>query len=244
MEDFLINRIFKKIVANPEFQNIYFTAFLDKFVYAATDLETELSKKSRKQAIEDLLTAFTYLIDFEGKMTPSDFVDVGNIINAVSGIEGFRKINVSAGNYAEWIPIPANKIYYSLYILLDNYYNVWNERDIYEKEAAFHISLMRIHPFEDGNKRVAKLVMDANFVKQNYPPVIITEGETELYYKFINEEDVMGFAKFLKAKSLDELSNIMGYYKTLNKIPITDSLVDEAEEQNDIGEDLKARGRK
>ena len=36
-------------------------------------------------------------------------------------------------------------------------------RDIYEREALFHIGLMRIHPFEDGNKRTAKIIMNANF---------------------------------------------------------------------------------
>ncbi|MBQ7031790.1 MAG: hypothetical protein IJN13_05470, partial [Bacilli bacterium] len=65
-----------------------------------------------------------------------------------------------------------------------------------------------------------------NFVKQNYPPVVITEGETELYYEFINNEDVIGFAKFLKSKSLQELSTMMSYYKVAKKIPITDSVIE------------------
>ena len=39
---------------------------------------------------------------------------------------------------------------------------------IYEREALFHIGLMRIHPFEDGNKRTAKIIMNANFFKKNY----------------------------------------------------------------------------
>ena len=119
-----------------------------------------------------------------------------------------------------------NSIYYSIYSLLDNYYNVWTYRDVYEKEAEFHIMLMRIHPFEDGNKRAAKILMNANFVKQNYPPVIITEGDTELYYKFINNQDVMGFAKFLKERSLQELQTLISYYKVAHKIPITDSVID------------------
>jgi len=227
MSNFSINDIFQKLLEDENFREKYILSFLDRFVYKATDLEKGLTTEQRKKAISNLLDAYQYLIlSVDDKLSPVDISYVGDSINKESGFEGFRKIEVSAGKYAEWAPVPSRNIYFSLYSLLDNYYNVWNDRDIYEKEAAFHITLMRIHPFEDGNKRTAKILMNANFVKQNYPPVVITEGDTDLYYRFINDQDVEGFAKFLKEKSLQELNILISYYKIAYDIPITDSILD------------------
>lgn len=226
MSNIDITEIFEKLLSNPEFKEQYFLAFLDRFVYNTTDLEKGLNQEERKKAIESLLDAFHYLMQVEApKLSPIDIVTVGNFINKDNGIEGFRKINVSAGRYAEWMPVPASSIYYQLYSLLNNYYNIWCDRDVYEKEALFHIHFMRIHPFEDGNKRMSKLLMNANLVKQNYPPVIMTESDTETYYNFINKMDVEGFAKFLKERSLQELQTLISYYKVAHNIPITDSVI-------------------
>ena len=79
---------------------------------------------------------------------------------------------------------------------------------------------MRIHPFEDGNKRVAKTKLSRNLMHQNKAPVIIEESETDLYYKFINDCDYIGFAEFIETKSMAELTNMVGLFKTLNDIPI------------------------
>lgn len=227
MSNFSINDIFSKLLEEDEFKEQYFLAYLDRFVYNATDLEKGLNQEERKKAIESLLNAFHYLMQSDApKLSPVDISVVGDFINKEDGIEGFRKINVSAGKYAEWTPVAANSIYYQLYSLLNNYYNVWTDRDVYEKEADFHIHLMRIHPFEDGNKRMSKIIMNANLVKQNYPPVIITEADTDIYYNFINNMDTSGFAKFLKERSLQELQTLMSYYKVMHKIPITSSVIE------------------
>lgn len=159
------------------------------------------------------------------KISPSDIAEVGSMVNREAGISGFRKINVLAGNFANWSPSAPQKIYYDVYSLLDNYYNVWSYgNDVYEREARFHISLMRIHPFEDGNKRTAKLIMMANFVKQNYPPVILTERDTNTYYNFINNEDIKGFADFLRNRSFEELRTLISIYKTIHNIPIIEDM--------------------
>ncbi len=221
-----LKKYFEFFLKDEKLKEDYMVLFLDRFVYAATDLENGMSNEERKVAIEHLLEGFHYLLETDRKLAPLDIIEVANYVNVEAGIKGVRKINVSAGNLANWTPVAPQKIYYALYSLLDNYYNVWTYREVYEKEAAFHIALMRIHPFEDGNKRMAKLLMNANLMKQSYPPVVITEGETKQYYQFINDEDVLGFASFLRYKSLEEMRQLIGYYKLKNKIPITESIED------------------
>lgn len=239
MEQIQIDDIFATIMKDKRFRKQYLLAYLDRFVYSTTDLEYGFNADKRKKAIESLIEAFDVLWEFrDTKLSPYDIVKIGDIVNRDDGFSGFRRVNVSAGNYAEWIPIRPNQIVYSMYSLFDNYYNVWNERDVYEKEAEFHIKFMRIHPFEDGNKRTAKILLNANLIRQNYPPVIISEEETTQYYKYINDEDVRGFANFLRIRSLHELNTLMSYYKVSKKIPIQDSVV------NYIQEDIKKSGNK
>ena len=55
-------------------------------------------------------------------------------------------------------------------------------------------------------------------------PVIIEDEETDLYYKFINEQDYTGFAEFIRNKSENELTTMVGLYKMLNKLPINAEL--------------------
>ena len=232
MENITTQHIFKKVLENEDFKKDYYMIYLDRFVYQTVDVEKQTGLK-RKEIIINLLEAFNYLIENKNEMmSPFDVLNVANVVNKEKGIEGFRKINVLAGTFADWQPEKPNRIYLAMYSLFDNYYNVWNVRDIYEKEAAFHINLMRIHPFEDGNKRTAKLITNANLIRQNIPPVIITEDETEEYYNFINKQDVIGFANFLKSKSLQELNFLMSLYKNVNHIPITESLINEIDTNN------------
>ena len=213
MADFKTTQVFANLLENEKFKNYYFRNFLDRFV------EELCKNEEKKKPIDNLLEVLNYLVAIEeGKLSPFDVIDIANKINIEDGIAGFRKINVLPGNYANWNPTSPNKIYMAMYSLFDNYYNVWNIRNVFEREAAFHISFMRIHPLEDGNKRVAKLIMSANLLKQNIPPVLITENETELYYDFINNEDVLGFAKFLENKSLEELQLLMSNYFTSEEI--------------------------
>lgn len=227
MEKVEVNKIFEKLIEDKYFRDDYLLAYMDRFVYTATDLEKQLDYERRKNAIECLINAFIELNKYDGSMLSAyDLVKIGDIVNKDEGISGFRRINVSAGRYAKWVPVYSQKIIYELYNLLNNYYKVWIDRDVYEKEAAFHIYFMRIHPFEDGNKRTAKIILNYNLIKQNYPPVIISESETQIYYEFINNEDVIGFANYLREKSMNELNTMMSYYKVSNNIPITESVVD------------------
>ncbi len=221
MDELKIKQLFEKLFKNDEFREKYLRYFLDRFVYSTTDLEDE---SKRKENIEKLLEAFKLLQEKDYKISTFDIRDVGDIIGRDEGIEGFRRTYVSPGKYATWEVSPAREIIPRLYSLFNDYYKVWDIRPVYEREAAFHIQLIRIHPFQDGNKRVAKLLLAFNLIKQGYPPVIINESETELYYDFINNEKVDDFEAFLKNKSIEELSDMISLYKLNYDIPITENI--------------------
>jgi Fic family protein len=75
------------------------------------------------------------------------------------------------------------------------------------KKAAFiHYELARIHPFVDGNGRVARLLTNLYLMEQGYPPIILKKTERQLYYKALNkanEGDLSLFAGFI-AKAVHE----------------------------------------
>lgn len=223
-----IKALFLKLMSDEEFKNKYYHSFLDRFVYSNASLDRELTKDEKLKVISNLMNAFnTFMHLPREKMSPFDIKDAGDLVNDGEH-HGFRRINVSAGKYAKgWEPVPPTAILYNLYSLIDCYYNIWNERDEYEKEADFHISFMRIHPFEDGNKRTGRLLMNANLVREGLPPIIIDEDEKEKYYEFINNRDIKGFTSFLRRKSIHELGNIISFYKAIYNIPITDSLLED-----------------
>ncbi len=226
------SEVIKKIINDEEFMSKYLDMFLDRFVYQTLEIEGTIDKEERKKQIDDLLNGFNVIMNmsFE-KISPFEIQKIGDCVNN-DKYSGFRKINVLPGKYANWEPVEPKMIIPELYNLINNYYNVWSERDIFEKEALFHIWFMRIHPFEDGNKRIGKIILNANLLKQNTPPVLIDSEYTEKYYEYINNEDVKGFAHFLKAKSYQEYATLLSYYKVEKNIPINESLVNYFAEQS------------
>ena len=218
--------IYRTLIQDKEFAKEYFDYFLDRFVYSMADVEEKDNNTERKEMIENLLLAFKTAISFQTeKLGTVEIQKIANIINNKDGIADFRKINVSAGTKATWTVTPPNRIYFEVYSLLNNYYNVWSAlEDIFEKEAMFHIAFMRIHPFEDGNKRVSRLLLNLNLMKAGYPPVLITEEETDEYYQYINDYDIKGLTKFLSHKSYYESVGIIFFYKAIKDIPINQSI--------------------
>lgn len=51
----------------------------------------------------------------------------------------------------------------------------------------FHVQFERIHPFQDGNGRVGRLIMFKECLKHNIKPIIITEELKGFYYRGLKE---------------------------------------------------------
>ncbi len=210
----------------PEFFRKYEKLYIERFIYNSTEIEGIKTPEERKIFVEQMLKAFYSIYHNDGaKIAVTDILNLSNLINEEYGLNGFRRTLVYPGDYASFKPCEPSKIYYALYILLDNYYNIWSDEHIspYLREAMFHINFMRIHPFEDGNKRTGKIIMASNLLKAKCAPVIITEDDTEVYYSFINNMDYEGFAEFLKNRSKIEMDTLVGWFKMENDISMYES---------------------
>ena len=78
---------------------------------------------------------------------------------------------------------------------------------IFKKEAIFHIRFERIHPFNDGNGRTGRIIMNQHLLKAGLAPVIIPGIMSDDYKRYIDSVDIDGFAKYLFGNSSQQLTN-------------------------------------
>ena len=63
--------------------------------------------------------------------------------------------------------------------------------------ALFHYRFIRIHPFDDGNGRVARILMNFILMQFGYPPVIIKTEDKENYYAVLRLADAGELEPFI-----------------------------------------------
>jgi len=75
-----------------------------------------------------------------------------------------------------------------------------------KKAAYIHHEFVRIHPFIDGNGRVARLLTNFYLIKKGYSPIVIQKEDRKNYYKSLNKADngdLSDFAVFI-ARAVNE----------------------------------------
>ena len=115
--------------------------------------------------------------------------------------KGFRKIQVVIRG-SDHIPPEPEKIPNLMMYYIYNYNN--DEQDIFNKVARYHIEFEKIHPFEDGNGRTGRLLINYELIKNNLPPVVIEKEGRVKYFEFLRNNDIKGFAEWIKELSIRE----------------------------------------
>lgn len=65
-------------------------------------------------------------------------------------------------------------------------YNI-KQKKTFEDVLDFHVQFERIHPFQDGNGRIGRLIMFKECLKYNIVPFIIEDNLKMFYYRGLKE---------------------------------------------------------
>jgi len=94
-------------------------------------------------------------------------------------------------------------------------------RDDLESAIYVHLRIAGIQPFEDGNKRTARLIQDALLVRAGYSSAVIYAGEGTFYFNLLGEAlaandkgkvvGQRGFYDFIASKVNEAFDEIIGH---------------------------------
>ena len=222
---------------DPIFYQKYIKTLNNRLIYSNNRLERTNEEMDafyeypNINALNDNYEAFNILLEKltskeERPLTQELIIKVANTINAHADYIsfGYRKLGNDV-KFEDKYPIEKHEnIKNKMQELLDKYYGEWSKLDVFEREARFNIEFLRIHPFEDGNGRTSRLLLNFNLLRQGYAPVLIPVDKREEYFAARNREDVDSIRKLFKESSEHELSalnDLIEKYKKENEKPRT-----------------------
>ncbi len=104
--------------------------------------------------------------------------------------------------------------------------------------VVFHAKFENIHPFQDGNGRVGRMIILKQCLDNDIVPVIIRDSNKAEYYRFLNkaqhEEDYNGLIRYFEKEQQYYMDNTMQMLYTLEELDIinNESIDDAIEEDN------------
>ncbi len=122
---------------------------------------------------------------------------IGGIDDGIAGRWRKEYEFVRIGSYM--VPAPEH-IVRMIEVLLHEY-KTNQDVNIFQKIAWFHLQFETIHPFNDGNGRIGRVLINMQLQEYGYPNIIIRNKEKDLYYKT--------FKDFRESKSTKSMENIM-----------------------------------
>jgi len=94
---------------------------------------------------------------------------------------------------------------------LIEWYRCEKGKDAITLATEFHYRFVRIHPFDDGNGRVARILMNFILMKHGYPPVIIRTEDKENYYRVLtlaDSDQMEPFVEYVATNLIQSLETI------------------------------------
>lgn len=174
--------------------------------------------------------AFLFAIG-SGPITIPNIIKINSLVNNGSGIhEGFKTSNNEIGG-ASFETCPKEMVSLRLQELLFKYNTEWaleiptfDEKSnpqlkndylkaICEREAKFHIEFERIHPFEEGNGRTGRIILNKNLIDNELAPILITPEMHDFYIQCIAERDYKTLGNYIFLLSSVSLTEMMSAYR-------------------------------
>lgn len=184
-------------------------SYAETYAILFNDNEFKISAKPMEiyEAINHKYAINYVLNSLENDLTESMIIEIGKLINKnISDISGYRTVNVGIRGAEHIPPKPAQIPQMMMYFVYN--YNHTEYDDIYNKIAQTHIQYERIHPFEDGNGRTGRLLINYELLRNNMAPLVIPKEQRTDYFRMLELNDSIQLSKFLKELSFQERQRI------------------------------------
>lgn len=107
---------------------------------------------------------------------------------------------------------PPEDVHKELKTLLTDYYH--NRQQTFENILNFHVRFEQIHPFQDGNGRVGRLLMFKECLANNIVPFIITDELKMYYYRGLREwGHINGYLTDTCLTAQNQYKDLLEYFK-------------------------------
>ena len=146
--------------------------------------------KSLREIYEALNTREAMGLVFSNKLKirEKDIIKLHEVLIKNTGVAaGYKKLpNFLLGKNLK--TTPPEKVKGEMESLI-RWYNKNDDIHPLQRAAIFHGRFERIHPFEDGNGRVGRLLINIMLLSNNYPPLIIRKSQRMSYFSCLEAFD-------------------------------------------------------
>jgi len=202
----------KKLLSAQEledFEKVFFT----KYVHGTTAIEgntlteeeayqllaTDLTPKNKTVNETFEVSNYTHVREYttkcSGNITEKMILQIHKYL--MTGVRGYNGKLINAGEYRdgkaillgiEYTPPPPEMVSQQLRLLIAEYASKLDD-GIHPLEAAsnFHQKFEEIHPFQDGNGRVGREVLNYMLTEEGFPPIYITPKHRSDYLNTLQE---------------------------------------------------------
>ncbi len=105
-------------------------------------------------------------------------------------------------------------------------YNNNHELYFMEKISKFHLEFENVHPFNDGNGRIGRVLINWQLIRLGFPPIIIRNKEKSDYYDsfsvYRNKKDLKLMAKIIALGIMESLHKRISYLEGNERIKLSE----------------------
>lgn len=186
-------------------------SFAETYSIVFNDESLPLQNVNPREIYEtiNLKYALDYSLNNIDKFDLELIIHIGNLINKnIKDTYEFRKTQ----NYikgADFVPIKPEYVPSRINEIIYEYNN--SQLSNIEKIAKFHIDFEHAHPFEDGNGRTGRVLLNHQLIMNDEMPIIIPEEQRIEYFELLANYDINGLSDMIKELQKKENEKINDY---------------------------------